>query len=76
MIFLLVDFFLQKDSPYYKSSDNRVEMGSNMINPKFSSLLSTLSKMVIRCYTPTWTIENQENSLNPCIVKGGKVNII
>ncbi len=73
MIFLLVDFFLQKDSPFYKSSDNRVEMGSNTINPKFSALMSTISTLVCRCLTHTWTEENKESNVIPSTFKGGNV---
>ena len=73
MIFVLVDLFLVKDSPYYKNSDNRVEMGNNMVIPKFASLISTVATMVKRTFTPTWDEESILNNVNPDSYNGGKV---
>lgn len=75
MIFVLADFFLVKDSPYYKNSDNRVEMGNNMITPKFAPLISTISTMIKNCFTPSWDKSNLPINIQPETYKGGKVNI-
>jgi hypothetical protein len=73
MIFTLLDLFLQKDSPYYKSNDNRVEMGNNMVLPKFAPLIATVATMVKRCFTPAWNEESISNNLIPLTYPGGKV---
>ena len=76
MIFVLIEFFLVKDSPFFKTSDNRVEMGNNIITPKFAPLISTISTMISRCYTPSWDEDSLNNKINPETYKGGKVIII
>jgi hypothetical protein len=60
IIFVLIDFFLIKDSPYYKSSENRNEMGGKSSNVKFAPLIQTLANVVTRCQTNT----NNEGKVN------------
>ncbi len=48
-------------------------MVGNMINPKFSALISTVSTLVCRCLTQTWTEENKENNVIPNTFIGGNV---
>ena len=73
MMNVLIDFFLIKDSPFYKNNDNRVEMGNNMVTPKFAPLISTVSTMITRCFTPFWKETDLNNNIKPFTYKEGKV---
>jgi ubiquitin C-terminal hydrolase len=53
-IYRLVDFMLGKESPYYNRNENRTEMGSKVVTPKFYPLISTISILVRHCGTKTW----------------------
>ena len=74
MIYVLIDFFLIKDSPFYKN-DNRVEMGNNMVTPKFAPLISIVSTMVTRCFTQTWKESDLITGTKPYTYEVGKVII-
>ena len=73
MISKLIDFFLMKDSPFYKTGDSRYEMGNRIVNPKFASLISTISTLIRHSYTETWKKEDLDKDVKPHTLLEGKV---
>jgi hypothetical protein len=77
-IFRFIDFFLQKESPYYKKGETRHEMGNKTVIPKFSPLISSISLLVRHCYTSTFTKDDKAEGKVPhtYIGKQVKYNLI
>ncbi len=73
MIAKLIDFFLMKESPFYKAGENRYEMGNRLVNPKFAGLISTLSTLIRHSFTETWNEEDHSKGLKPHTFLEGKV---
>lgn len=65
MIYRLIDFFLQKESPLYKKGETRTEMGNRTVQPKFTPLISTIGFLIRHAYTSTWTQQDHENGIIP-----------
>jgi len=42
LIRILVDFYLEKDSPFYEKGEKRVNMGGRFTNPNFESLIDLI----------------------------------
>lgn len=58
----MIDLALGKESPLFKKGESRNEIGNKLAPPKFTPLLNTVSNLVRRCYTETWTKEIYEDS--------------
>jgi hypothetical protein len=66
IIYMFIDLALGKDSPFYKKGESRSEIGNKIALPKFTPLLNTVSNLIRRCYTSTWTKETfEKNNIIP-----------
>jgi len=54
----LIDLALGKESPLYRKGESRCEMGNKIAPPKFTPLLNTVSNLVRRSFTETFTKES------------------
>ena len=73
IIFRLIDFFLAKDSPYCKSSENRFEVGTKTLSPLFSPLVATIANITMHCYTDKWQEKDLKKGKFPPYYTEGKV---
>ena len=65
MITKLIDFYLMIESPFFYDNMIRTEMGSILVNPKFSPLICALSTLIRTCFTQTWTENDYKNGIAP-----------
>lgn len=73
IIFRLVDFFLGKESPYCKSSENRYEIGSKTISLGFAPLIATIGNLSKNCFTDKWGLKQIKKGKFPPDYLEGKV---
>ena len=51
----LEDFIIGANSPLCKPGERRTKMGSVYGSPNFVPLLKTISTLILKCYTPSFT---------------------
>ena len=73
IIFILIDFFLANNSPYSKSTEKRLELGSKNVIPAFGHLIATIANISKYCYTDKWDEEKENIGVNPPYYSKGKV---
>jgi hypothetical protein len=74
IIYRLIDFFLGKESPYCKTSENRYEIGSKTISPGFHPLIATIANLSSHCFTDKWGTKQLKKGKYPHDYVEGKVN--